>query len=212
MAGPRQTHAWPPVPSAPTSGPFLRHLENILGHSGAQEAGGSPESHLPSRGWAAEVEIGRTTGGAAGRSPRAGGRGRLSQARRRKGAGPTSPRCHPTSMSCLGDPVGAVFSLPPPTASPLPAKSLSYPHPKDGSPTLPSPPGLRDKSRLCSLVRPLPSWLHSAVEDDSSSLQSRRPWSASLGQGYLDNIGDAEVSHACAGSAQAPGTWSVCIN
>lgn len=47
--------------------------------------------------------------------------GRLSQARRRKGERPTSPRCHPTPMSCLR----VLPSTAPPPLGSLPSRSYT---------------------------------------------------------------------------------------
>lgn len=61
-------------------GGAARTPRECAGQSGVQ-SGEIPESHLPSRGPAVGTEVGWPTGGAAEWSPRAGGRGRLSQTR-----------------------------------------------------------------------------------------------------------------------------------
>lgn len=124
----------------------------------------SPESHLPSLGPAAAAAVGRPTRRAAGRSPRAGGNGRLSQARRARDQGQLpapparAPREWPPSLR-WGLILLPASPRPPgsPPGSPLRLGSLSAPSPlpprfgpsRDGSP-ISHPSGLPGKRLLSS--------------------------------------------------------------
>lgn len=130
----------------------------------------SPESHLPSLGPAAGAEVGRPTRAAAGRSPRAGGSGRLSQARRARDGGPSRPRRDtPTSRVASLTPQGPRSSPRAPTASPFP-ESLPL--------RLTHPASSRDVSPVSQPQRPAqpsPSGLHSVMGADPSFLGCGRP-------------------------------------
>lgn len=184
------------MPSAPTPEPLPGHP--ALGDMHVQTvclggAGGSPEPHLPSRGPAAQVEVGRSTGGAAGWSPRAGGGGETQPGEAEKGWGVPPPLHVPGSLNPQGPRSALRPNLrhvpPSPHPPPLPAEFV---------PAL--SPGLPGKGRLCSQAQPSPSRPHAALGDDPSSLQSRRPWSRVT----LVTPG-TPVSYACAQPAGLQG-------
>lgn len=169
-----------------------------------------PESHLPSRGLAAGMEVGWSTGGAAEWSPRAGGRrGSVRQAGKGWGApkpAGASALCAPTasqfSVKSLSFRLGSLSSPPPPGFRT--SRNISPTQPL----TLACPQGRPDKGRLRSLTQPSPLGLRSVLRGNSSSLPSLRPWPTAGITVTLTTLEDAKVSsHACAGLQVPPALW-----